>query len=413
MSDTATNPDGMYTPDDYYNVIGSNTNRPDALNKKAVDAFRGNLEAAKQYRKRTRYAKATQDQFGNALPDTAYEYIMQRLNQYRERGNVNKFSLRTIEYEAKSKYNIPSSFDISGSGLTDRALAKLIDQMPKPKAQTQTQPASNTTDGTAQSASTTNTGAGTSSGSGSSSAGLAVPAPKGVAAQSDETKSAYYRIKAGQASDADINLFMSYSDDELKAAGFGPKTIAYFQSLRNKKAQPQTQTSPGVSPRIDTSNLTEEQLRLLNPEERSLVENMSLAVRINMAKAQGKVISGLSKPAQWFTSLLLDPVSRKKYKEAIAKLEAKWAGHVNGLQDAYYGTQEHKDWTLNGQTGTNENTKFQLQGKEKKKLSDEEKLRNMSDKELKQYMRSASVGTIGMLPVYEQALEEMKRRGLM
>ena len=368
MSDTATNPDGMYTPDDYYNAIGSNTNRPDALNKKAVDAFRGNLEAAKQYRKRTRYAKATQDQFGNALPDTAYEYIMQRLNQYRERGNVNKFSLRTIEYEAKSKYNIPSSFDISGSGLTDRALAKLIDQMPKPKPKAQATGntnTGNTSEGTAQSASTTNTGAGTSS---SGSSGSAVPAPKGVAAQSDETKSAYYRIKAGQASDADINLFMSYSDDELRAAGFGPRTIAYFQSLRNKKAQPQT--NPGISSRIDTSNLTEEQLRLLNPEERSLVENMSIAVRINMAKAQGKVISGLSKPAQWFTSLLLDPVSRKKYKDAIAKLEAKWAGHVNGLQDAYYGNQEHEDWALNGQTGTNENTKFKLQGKEKKVSKD-------------------------------------------
>lgn len=377
MSDTATNPDGMYTPDDYYNAIGSNTNRPDALNKKAVDAFRGNLEAAKQYRKRTRYAKATQDQFGNALPDTAYEYIMQRLNQYRERGNVNKFSLRTIEYEAKSKYNIPSSFDISGSGLTDRALAKLIDQMPKPKTQTQPQPASNTTDGTAQSASTTNTGAGTSSssgsGSGSSSSGTgsAVPAPKGVAAQNDNTKSAYYRIKAGQASDDDINLFMSYSDDELKAAGFGPRTIAYFQSLRNKKAQSQAQsqaqTSPGVSSRIDTTGLTEEQLRLLNPEERTFMENMSMAMKIGMMKRQGKAINGLKKPVQWFIGLLMDPVSRKRYKDNLAKAKAMYAKQVNAYQDAYYGNQEHEDWALDGQTGTDENTKYKPQYSEKKK----------------------------------------------
>lgn len=369
MSDTAINPDGMYTPDDYYSAIGNNTNRPDALNKKAVDAFRGNLEAAKQYRKRTRYAKATQDQFGNALPDTAYEYIMQRLNQYRERGNVNKFSLRTIEYEAKSKYNIPSSFDISGSGLTDRALAKLIDQMPKPKAQTQTQTqtqsASNTTEGTAQSASTTNTGAGTSS-AGSSGAGSTVPAPKGVAAQNDNTKSAYYRIKAGQASDDDINLFISYSDDELKAAGFGPKTIAYFQSLRNKKAQPQTQISPGVSSRIDTTGLTEEQLRLLNPEERTFMENMSMAMKVGMMKRQGKAINGLTKPAQWFMSLLMDPVSRKRYKDNLAKIKAMYAKQVNAYQDAYYGNQEHEDWALDGQTGTNENTKYKPQYSEKK-----------------------------------------------
>lgn len=376
MSDTATNPDGMYTPDDYYNAIGSNTNRPDALNKKAVDAFRGNLEAAKQYRKRTRYAKATQDQFGNALPDTAYEYIMQRLNQYRERGNVNKFSLRTIEYEAKSKYNIPSSFDISGSGLTDRALAKLIDQMPKPKPKTQNTGntnTGNTNDGTAQSASTTNTGAGTSSGSSGSSP--AVPAPKGVAAQSDETKSAYYRIKAGQASDADINMFMSYSDDELKAAGFGPKTIAYFQSLRNKKAQPQTQTSPGVSSRIDTTGLTEEQLRLLNPEERTFMENMGIAMKIGMMKRQGKAVSGLTKPAEWFMNLLMDPVSRKRYKANMEKIKGMYANKVNALQDAYYGTQEHKDWSLDGQTGTDENTRW---GKKKISKDSEYKPKGMS-----------------------------------
>ena len=139
--------DGVYNPADYIGQISKKMNEAgytdEQGNKKSYgrgDKFSGNLDVAKKAGKR---GNRTEDQFGNPLPDTAYEYITQMLNSERAKGTVSKHTLRMIENEAKARYNLPSKFDISGMGLgnTDNKMAKAMNSMSyNGKVQTQ-QPA--------------------------------------------------------------------------------------------------------------------------------------------------------------------------------------------------------------------------------------------------------------------------------
>ena len=203
---------GIYNPADYVSQITNSMNKSQSG---SGNKFSNNLNLAKNAGKRS---SKTEDMFGNPLPDTAYEYITQMLNTERAKGPVNKHTLRMIENSAKLYYNVPSKFDISGKGWfsnTDSKMAKAMNSMSyngKPQAPVQTP---------AQKPQTQQ---------------QTVQTPKNIqATQSqgtspkvkvdDERTSAYKRIKAKQASDADLALFKNYTEEELKKIGFGPISI--------------------------------------------------------------------------------------------------------------------------------------------------------------------------------------------
>ena len=141
---------GIYNPADYIGQITSKMNEAgytdEQGNKKSYghgDKFSKNLDVAKNAGK---IGNRTEDQFGNPLPDTAYEYITQMLNSERAKGSVSKHTLRMIENEAKARYNLPRNFDISGKGWfgnSDKAMAKAMNSMPYNGKAQQTQPAQN------------------------------------------------------------------------------------------------------------------------------------------------------------------------------------------------------------------------------------------------------------------------------
>lgn len=140
--------DGIYNPADYISQITSKMNEKGYIdaqgNKKSHgygDKFSKNLDVAKNAGRRTGFE---QDKDGTPLPETAYEWITQQLNEARARGPVSKYTLRAIENGAKVRYNVPSNFDISGKGWfgnTDAAMARAMNSMAYNGKAQQTQPA--------------------------------------------------------------------------------------------------------------------------------------------------------------------------------------------------------------------------------------------------------------------------------
>lgn len=140
--------DGIYNPADYISQITSKMNEAgytdEQGNKKSYgrgDKFSKNLDVAKNAGRRTGFE---QDRDGTPLPETAYEWITQQLNEARARGPVSKYTLRAIENGAKVRYNVPSNFDISGKGWignTDAAMARAMNSMSYNGKPQQTQPA--------------------------------------------------------------------------------------------------------------------------------------------------------------------------------------------------------------------------------------------------------------------------------
>ena len=128
--------DGIYNPADYISQITSKMNEAgytdEQGNKKSYgrgDKFSNNLDVVKNAGRRTGFE---QDKDGTHLPETAYEWITQQLNEARARGPVSKYTLRAIENGAKVRYNVPSNFDISGKGWignTDTAMARAMNSM--------------------------------------------------------------------------------------------------------------------------------------------------------------------------------------------------------------------------------------------------------------------------------------------
>ena len=140
--------DGIYNPADYISQIINKMNEASYTdgqgNKKSYgrgDKFSKSLDVAKNAGK---IGNRTEDQFGNPLPDTAYEYITQMFNSERAKGSVSDHTLRMIENEAKARYNVPSDFDISGKGWignTDAAMARAMNSIAYNGKAQQTQPA--------------------------------------------------------------------------------------------------------------------------------------------------------------------------------------------------------------------------------------------------------------------------------
>lgn len=101
-----------------------------ALNKNgkstAGDKFYENLKIAKNAGKR---GTKTEDQSGNPLPDTAYEYIIYMLNKSRSEGPISKYTIAMIENGCKVRYNIPQNYKIAVS-MSNSSLAKVINSLP-------------------------------------------------------------------------------------------------------------------------------------------------------------------------------------------------------------------------------------------------------------------------------------------
>ena len=254
---------GIYNPADYISQITSKMNEAgytdEQGNKKSYgrgDKFSKNLDVAKNAGK---IGNRTEDQFGNPLPDTAYEYIAQMLNSERAKGSVSKHTLRMIENEAKARYNLPRNFDISGKGWfgnTDAAMARAMNSMsyngksqqtqpaqtPKPAQTSQTQSTqtqqtqgTQSTQGTQnqQTQSTQNQQTqGTQSTQGTQGTSDISPKVK----IDDERTAAYKRIKAKQASAADLALFKNYTEEQLRKIGF--KSIS-IEAIKDAASQTQ------------------------------------------------------------------------------------------------------------------------------------------------------------------------------
>ena len=238
---------GIYNPADYISQITNNMNKSQSG---SGNKFSNNLNLVKNAGKRS---SKTEDMFGNPLPDTAYEYITQMLNTERAKGPVNKHTLRMIENSAKLYYNVPSKFDISGKGWfsnTDSKMAKAMNSMSyngKPQAPVQT-PAQKPQTPVQQT----------------------VQTPKNIqATQSqdispkvkvdDERTSAYKRIKAKQASEADLALFKNYTEEELKKIGFGPISIKAIKGTVDGATGGTTDDTTGGTTGGTTDGLTDEE----------------------------------------------------------------------------------------------------------------------------------------------------------
>lgn len=101
-----------------------------ALNKNgkstAGDKFYENLKITKNADKR---GTKTEDQFGNPLSDTAYEYIIYMLNKERSQGQISKHTISMIENECKARYTVPQNYKISVS-MSNSSLANVINSLP-------------------------------------------------------------------------------------------------------------------------------------------------------------------------------------------------------------------------------------------------------------------------------------------
>lgn len=251
---------GIYNPADYISQITK------ALDEQRLDGsmnrgnkFSSNLELAKDAGRRTGFE---QDKDGTPLPETAYEWIVQQMNAARAKGPVSKYTLRAIENGAKVRYNLPTDFDISGkgffSGNTDKNLAKAMNSLPyNGNAQVPSQNNTKTTQSqtTGKSGQSQNTQI-----TGPKSGNTPTTQITGKSGQSqnvspktkldDERTAAYKRIKAKQATDADLALFKDYTEEQLRKIGFGTISIKAIKGAAGTQAQ-QTdttqQTSEGLS----------------------------------------------------------------------------------------------------------------------------------------------------------------------
>lgn len=244
QTETSNPANGIYNPADY---IGQITK---ALDEQRLDGsmnrgnkFSSNLEIAKDAGRRTGFE---QDKDGTPLPETAYEWIVQQMNASRAKGPVSEYTLRAIENGAKVRYNLPTDFDISGkgffSGNTNKNLAKAMNSLPyNGNAQTPTQ--NNTK--AAQSQTTGNKSGQTQQNTSTTqitgkSTGTQSVSPK--TKLNDELTAAYKRIKAKQASDADLALFKDYTEEQLKKIGFGTISIKAIKDAAGTQSQ-QTDTT--------------------------------------------------------------------------------------------------------------------------------------------------------------------------
>lgn len=244
QTETSNPANGIYNPADYISQITK------ALDEQRLDGsmnrgnkFSSNLEIAKGAGRRTGFE---QDKDGTPLPETAYEWIVQQMNASRAKGPVSEYTLKAIENGAKVRYNLPTDFDISGkgffSGNTDKNLAKAMNSLPY-NGNTQSPSQNNTK--TTQSQTTGNkSGQTPTTQITGKSNGTQNVSPK--TKLDDERTAAYKRIKAKQASDADLALFKDYTEEQLKKIGFGTISIKAIKDAAGTQTQQTDVTQTGT-----------------------------------------------------------------------------------------------------------------------------------------------------------------------
>ena len=256
QTETSNPANGIYNPADYISQITK------ALDEQRLDGsmnrgnnFSSNLEIAKYAGRRTGFE---QDKDGTPLPETAYEWIVQQMNASRAKGPVSEYTLSAIENGAKVRYNLPTDFDISGKGIfsgnTNKNLAKAMNSLPyNGNAQTPTQnntkAAQSQTTGNKSGQTTGNKSRQTQQNTSTTqitgkSTGTQSVSPK--TKLNDERTAAYKRIKAKQASDADLALFKDYTEEQLKKIGFGPISIKAIKDAAGTQTQQTDVTQTGT-----------------------------------------------------------------------------------------------------------------------------------------------------------------------
>lgn len=244
QAETSNPANGIHNPADYISQITK------ALDEQRLDGsmnrgnkFSSNLEIAKDAGRRTGFE---QDKDGTPLPETAYEWILQQMTAARARGPVSKYTLDAIENGAKVRYNLPTDFDISGkgffSGNTNKNLAKAMNSLPyNGNAQTPSQ--SNTKAAQSQKAGNKSGQTPTTQITGKSN-GTQNVSPK--TKLDDERTAAYKRIKAKQATDADLALFKDYTEEQLRKIGFGTISVKAIKDAAGTQTQQQDTTQTGT-----------------------------------------------------------------------------------------------------------------------------------------------------------------------
>lgn len=244
QSETSNPANGIYNPADYISQITK------ALDEQRLDGsmnrgnkFSSNLEIAKDAGRRTGFE---QDKDGTPLPETAYDWIVQQMTAARAKGPVSEYTLKAIENGAKVRYNLPTDFDISGkgffSGNTDKNLAKAMNSLPyNGNAQT---PSQNNTKTTQSQAAGNKSGQTPTTQITGKSNGAQNVSPK--TKLDDERTAAYKRIKAKQASDADLALFKDYTEEQLKNIGFGTISIKAIKDAAGTQTQQTDTTQTGT-----------------------------------------------------------------------------------------------------------------------------------------------------------------------
>lgn len=317
---------GIYNPADYISQITK------ALDEQRLDGsmnrgnkFSSNLELAKDAGRRTGFE---QDKDGTPLPETAYEWIVQQMNAARAKGPVSKYTLRAIENGAKVRYNLPTDFDISGkgffSGNTDKNLAKAMNSLPyNGNAQVPSQNNTKTTQSqtTGKSGQSQNTQI-----TGPKSGNTPATQITGKSGQSqnvspktkldDERTAAYKRIKAKQATDADLALFKDYTEEQLRKIGFGTISIKAIKGAAGTQTQ-QTDTTQQTS-----EGLSDEEKQFMQ-QYKQYTQQLSGARPSSQAAFKAMQESDAHK-------FVTDPANTERYNNLVKKQnEAKKANKQN------------------------------------------------------------------------------------
>ena len=305
---------GIYNPADYISQITK------ALDEQRLDGsmnrgnkFSSNLELAKDAGRRTGFE---QDKDGTPLPETAYEWIVQQMNAARAKGPVSEYTLKAIENGAKVRYNLPTDFDISGkgffSGNTDKNLAKAMNSLPyngnaqvPSQNNTKTTQSQNTqiTGKSGQSQNTQITG---------KSNGTQNVSPK--TKLDDERTAAYKRIKAKQASDADLALFKDYTEEQLRKIGFGTISIKAIKGAAGTQAQ-----------QTDTTQQTDDDKQFMQ-QYKQYTQQLSGARPSSQAAFKAMQESDAHK-------FVTDPANTKRYNELVKKQNEAKKANKQGKTD--------------------------------------------------------------------------------
>ena len=143
------------------------------------------------------------------------------------------------------------------------------------------------------------------------------PAPKGV--QDQAKRDAYMRLKNKQGTDADLDMFAGYTEEQLKNIGFGPVSIKAIMDRAASKAQ--TATAP--LPKGTT-----------NGEEATAAADAAMQKRHHQEKVEQNIMN--MNPDELGTAENLDAQIKQKKKE-LADLEARKSivTNKNGNGDMY------------------------------------------------------------------------------